>query len=77
MEKKKHIGNHKCNLTRSELFSYDNRSECVPSATWHLTEEEEEEEEDGKAEQSTLETRPLSQEDESVDSLNPEVKVKI
>ncbi|XP_070710943.1 zinc finger protein 638-like [Pempheris klunzingeri] len=35
------------------------------------------EEEDGKAEQSTLETRPLSQEDESVDSLNPETLVTL
>ncbi len=42
-----------------------------------VEEEEEEEEEEGKAERSTLETRPLSQDDESVDSLNPEVKVKI
>lgn len=34
-----------------------------------------EEEEDGKGEQSTLESRPPSQEDESADSFNPEVKI--
>lgn len=44
LDEKRHIGDHKCNLTRSELFSYDKRSECVQSATWHPTEEEEEEE---------------------------------
>lgn len=27
------IGDHNCDLTRIELLSYDNRSECVPSAT--------------------------------------------
>ncbi|XP_036967632.1 uncharacterized protein LOC119026983 isoform X2 [Acanthopagrus latus] len=39
--------------------------------------EEEEEEEDVKVEQSTLETRPLLQGDESVDSLNPETLVTL
>ncbi|XP_070786278.1 uncharacterized protein znf638 [Enoplosus armatus] len=39
--------------------------------------EEEEEDEEGKVEQSRLETRPLSQEDESVDSLNPETLVTL
>lgn len=34
-----------------------------------------EDEDDGKGEQSTLESRPLSQEDESADSFNPEVKI--
>ncbi|XP_076580489.1 uncharacterized protein znf638 isoform X2 [Chaetodon auriga] len=37
----------------------------------------EEEEEDGKAEGGVQETRPLSQEDESVDSLNPETLVTL
>ncbi|XP_038587135.1 uncharacterized protein LOC119912168 isoform X2 [Micropterus salmoides] len=36
-----------------------------------------EEEEEGKVEQRMLETRPLSQEDESVDSLNPETLVTL
>ena len=39
--------------------------------------EEEEEEEDLKAEETLPETSPLLQEDESVDSLNPEVKINI
>lgn len=34
-----------------------------------------EEEEKGKAEQNTLESRPAGQEDQSVDSLNPEVRI--
>ncbi|XP_038588417.1 uncharacterized protein LOC119913158 [Micropterus salmoides] len=52
-------------------------TEGEPQALVTLDEFVEEEEEEGKAEQSTVEIRPLSQEDEPVDSFKPETLMRL